>query len=91
MDLEEKVGRLHAVNLAHVSGRWPNFRDWLISKSGYRWTGEAVRGRAEGEGINVEALSATGEGNLVIGFRDPLTADRETLARIAHQAAMSSG
>jgi hypothetical protein len=80
MDLKEKKGRLRVVNLAHVTGRWPNFRDWLISKSGYQWTGDAIRGRAEGEGINVEALSATSDGNLIIGFRGPLTADGGTLA-----------
>ncbi|MEA3277726.1 MAG: hypothetical protein U9Q81_21070 [Pseudomonadota bacterium] len=80
MDLEEKAGRLHAVNLTHVVSRWPDFRDWLISKSGYEWTGEAIRGRAEGEGINVEALSATSDGNLIIGFRGPLSADGGTLA-----------
>ena len=80
MDLVERDGRIHAENLAHVSARWPNFRDWLISKSGYQWTAEATRGRAEGEGINVEALSATSEGNLIIGFRGPRTADGGTLA-----------
>lgn len=80
MDLEEKGGRLRAANLAHVAGRWPNFRDWLISKSGHEWTAEEVRGRAEGDGINVEALSATSDGNLLIGFRGPLTANGGTLA-----------
>jgi hypothetical protein len=80
MDLKEKDGRLHAVNLAHVASRWPNFRDWLISKSGHEWTGEAARGRAEGEGINVEALSATSDGNLIIGFRGPLTTEGRVLA-----------
>lgn len=80
MDLEELDGNLRAVNLAHVTSRWPNFRDWLTSKSGYKWSGEAIRGRAEGEGINVEALSATSDGNLIIGFRGPLTAGGGTLA-----------
>ncbi len=80
LDLEEKNGRLRAVDLVHVSSRWPNFRDWLISKSGYEWTGEATRGRAEGEGINVEALSATSGGNLIIGFRGPLAPNGGTLA-----------
>ncbi len=80
MDLEEQDGRLRAVNLAHVANRWPNFRDWLISKSGHEWTGEAARGRAEGEGINVEALSATSDGNLIIGFRGPLTPEGGVLA-----------
>lgn len=80
MDLDESDGRLRAVNLAHVTSRWPNFRDWLISKSGHEWTAEEVRGRAEGDGINVEALSATSDGNLLIGFRGPLTADGGTLA-----------
>jgi len=80
MDLKEEGGRLRAVNLAHVTNRWPNFRDWLISKSGHEWTAEEVRGRAEGDGINVEALSATSDGNLLIGFRGPVTADGGTLA-----------
>lgn len=52
----------------------------LISKSGHEWTGAEVRGRAEGEGINVEALSATSDGNLIIGFRGPLSADGGVLA-----------
>ena len=80
MDLEQSDGRLRAINLTHVTDRWPNFRDWLISKSGHEWTAEEVRGRAEGDGINVEALSATSDGNLLIGFRGPLTADGGTLA-----------
>jgi hypothetical protein len=80
MDLVEKDGQLRATNLAHVASRWPSFRDWLISESGYEWTEEAIRGRAEGEGINVEALSATSDGNLIIGFRGPLTANGGTLA-----------
>ena len=63
-----------------MASRWPNFRDWLISKSGHEWTGEAARGRAEGEGINVEALSATSDGNLIIGFRGPLTPEGGVLA-----------
>ena len=45
---EEKDGVLRAVNLTHVSERWPDFRDWVVSESGYGWTGEEVRGRAEG-------------------------------------------
>jgi hypothetical protein len=80
LDLKEKNGQLYAENLSHVTNRWPNFRDWLISKSGYKWTGEAIRGRAEGEGINVEALSATVDGNLLIGFRGPLTENGGVLA-----------
>ena len=80
MDLMVVGNRLGATNITHITKRWPNFRDWLISKSGYEWTGTAVRGRAEGEGINVEALSVTSEGNLVLGFRGPLTPDGGTLA-----------
>jgi len=80
LDLEESDGRMRAINLGHVTDRWPNFRDWLISKSGHEWTAEEVRGRAESDGINVEALSATIDGNLLIGFRGPLTADGGTLA-----------
>ncbi len=71
MDLQENNGVLRATNITHAAKRWPNFRDWLISKSGYNWKAEETRGRAEGEGINVEALSATSEGNLLIGFRGP--------------------
>lgn len=80
MDLVEKDGRLRATNLAHVANRWPNFREWLISQSGYAWTEEATRGRAEGDGINVEALSAISDGNLIIGFRGPLTPEGRILA-----------
>jgi len=80
MDLEESAGRLRAVNLSHVARGWPNFRNWIISESGYPWSDEAIRGRAEAEGINVEALSATSEGNLIIGFRGPLASDGGTLA-----------
>ncbi len=69
-----------AENLSHVARRWPNFRDWLISKSGENWTAEATRGRAEGEGINVEALSGTAGGNLIIGFRGPLSGRGGALA-----------
>ncbi len=80
MDLVEKDGKFRAANLSHITKRWPNFRDWLLSKSGHEWTGEETRGRAEGEGINVEALSVTSEGTLILGFRGPLTADGGTLA-----------
>lgn len=80
MDLEEKNGQLHAVNLSHVASRWPNFRDWLISKSGHEWSADATRGRAEGAGINVEALSVSINGNLIIGFRGPLNEEGGALA-----------
>ena len=80
MDLTESNGVLQAKNLTHVSERWPDFRNWLISKSGYPWTGEETRGRAEADGINVEALSANSLGNLMIGFRGPLLPDESVLA-----------
>ena len=80
MDLTESNGVLQAKNLTHVSQRWPDFRNWLISKSGYPWTGEETRGRAEEDGINVEALSANSWGNLIIGFRGPLLPDESVLA-----------
>ena len=80
VDLVEVDGALKALNLSHVTQRWPDFRNWLISKSGYAWTGEQIRGRAEGEGINVEALSANILGNVIIGFRGPLLADGKALA-----------
>ena len=80
MELSELNGVLKATNLSHVTQRWPDFRNWLISKSGYPWTGEETRGRAEGDGINVEALSANHLGNLVIGFRGPLLTDGSVLA-----------
>ena len=80
MDLEEKNGVLTVSTIAHVSKRWPNFRVWIISKSGYAWTAEETRGRAEGQGINVEALSATSRGTLIIGFRGPSTSDGGSLA-----------
>ena len=79
MDLEEKDGVLRAVNLIHVSERWPDFRDWVVSESGYGWTGEEVRGRAEGVGINVEGLSSTIEDTLLIGFRGPQARDGGSL------------
>ena len=80
MDLVVKDGKLGAANLSHITDRWPNFRDWLVSKSGHEWTGEEVRGRAEGQGINVEALCVTFEGHLILGFRGPLTPGGGTLA-----------
>jgi hypothetical protein len=80
MDLVEVDGALTALNLSPVTQRWLDFRDWLISKSGYAWTGEQIRGRAEGDGINVEALSANSLGNVIIGFRGPLLADGRALA-----------
>lgn len=79
-NLKEENEHLHAEKISHVTNRWPSFRDWLISKSGYDWTGEAIRGRAEGEGINVEALSATAGGNILIGFRGPLAENGGVLA-----------
>lgn len=63
-----------------MSQRWPNFRDWILSKSGHEWTGEETRGRAEAEGINVEALSITDSGHLIIGFRGPMTSAGGALA-----------
>ena len=80
MDLTESNGILQATNLVHVSSRWPDFRNWLISKSGYPWTAEETRGRAEADGINVEALSANSLGNLILGFRSPLLPDGNVLA-----------
>ncbi len=80
MDVQEKDGFLTVSDIAHVSKRWPNFRDWMISKSGYSWSAEETRGRAEGQGINVEALSATSRGTLLIGFRGPATSDGGSLA-----------
>jgi hypothetical protein len=66
------AGELGVDRINHVAPRWPNFRDWLISKSGHPWTTEQVQGRAEGEGINVEALAATSCGTLLVGLRGPL-------------------
>jgi hypothetical protein len=80
MELKQIDGQLGVVNLSHVSKRWPNFRDWVLSKSGHEWTGEETRGRAEAEGINVEALSVTDTGNLIIGFRGPAAAEGGALA-----------
>jgi hypothetical protein len=80
MDLVKTDDGLGVTNLAHVAKRWPNFRDWVLSKSGQEWSGEETRGRAEGQGINVEALSVTDTGNLLIGFRGPLSADGGALA-----------
>ena len=71
---------LGAENLAHVTRRWPNFRDWLISKSGHTWTAEETRGRAEAEGINIEALSITDAGTVMMGFRGPLTSEGGAMA-----------
>lgn len=58
MDLTNSKGTLQAKKLSHVLPNWPDFRNWLISKSGYSWTGEETRDKAEADGINVEALSA---------------------------------
>ena len=80
MDLVETKNGLGVANLSHVARRWPNFRDWVLSKSGLEWTGEETRGRAEGIGINVEALSITDAGNLLIGFRGPPSAEGGALA-----------
>lgn len=71
---------LSVENLAHVTRRWPNFRDWLISKSGHSWTAEETRGRAEAEGINIEALSITEAGTVMMGFRGPLTSEGGAMA-----------
>lgn len=71
MDLKEHRGRIIAENLKHVSARWPNFRDWVLTRSGHQWSSKELLGRAEGEGINVEALTATSKGTLIIGFRGP--------------------
>jgi hypothetical protein len=80
MDLVETGNGLSVANLSHVANRWPNFRNWVLSKSGLEWTGEETRGRAEGVGINVEALSMTDSGNLLIGFRGPQSAEGGALA-----------
>jgi hypothetical protein len=73
LDLQQSESSdvLIASNLSHVTRRWPNFREWLISQSGYPWSGEAIHGRAEGKGINVEGLSTTSSGTLILGFRGP--------------------
>jgi len=75
MDLQqsESTDVLVGSNLSHVTKRWPNFREWLIYQSGYPWPVEAIHGRAEGKGINVESLSTTRSGYLGIGFRGPLS------------------
>ena len=80
MDLVATKNGLGVANLSHVASRWPNFRDWVLSNSGHEWTGEETRGRAEGVGINVEALSITDAGNLLIGFRGPQSAAGGALA-----------
>ena len=67
----ESADVLIGSNLSHVTRRWPNFRKWLISQSGYPWPVEAIHGRAEGEGINVEGLTTTSSGTLILGFRGP--------------------
>jgi hypothetical protein len=79
-DLQQSNDQLRVDNLTHVTRRWPDFRDWLISKSGYEWMTKEILGKAEGEGINVEALAATASGNLIIGFRGPLSAEGGALA-----------
>jgi hypothetical protein len=73
LDLQqsESVEDLTASNLSHVTRRWPNFREWLVYRSGYPWSVEVIQGRAEGEGINVEGLSTTSSGTLILGFRGP--------------------
>jgi len=76
----EKSNLLGVENLAHVTRRWPNFRDWLISKSGHAWTAEETRGRAEAEGINIEALSITDAGTVMMGFRGPLMPEGGAMA-----------
>ena len=80
LDLQQSNGRLRVDNLTHVTRRWPDFRDWLISKSGYGWVTKEILGKAEGEGINAEALAVTASGTLIIGFRGPLSAEGGALA-----------
>ena len=82
MDLRQikNTDLLEVENLSHVTRRWPNFRDWLISKSGHSWTAEETRGRAEAEGINIEALSITEAGTAMVGFRGPLTPEGGAMA-----------
>jgi hypothetical protein len=76
----EKTNMQGVENLSHVTRRWPNFRDWLISKSGHTWSAEETRGRAEAEGINIEALSITDAGTVMMGFRGPLTPEGGAMA-----------
>ena len=35
LQLKNNNSQLEAQNLSHVSERWPNFRDWILSKSGH--------------------------------------------------------
>lgn len=80
MSLIDSKGELKVKNISHVNEGWKDFRNWLISKSGYSWTGEQTRGKAEGNGINVEALTRNTSGNLVLGFRGPLLQNESVLA-----------
>ena len=50
----------------------PNLREWMISSSGRSWQDNDYRGRAEHGGINVEGLTHTSDGQLMVGFRAPL-------------------
>ncbi len=50
----------------------PNLREWMISSSGRNWQDHDYRGRAEAGGINVEGLTHTADGQLILGFRAPL-------------------
>ena len=69
----DDAGNLQLTNLNRVSANArPDLREWLISSSGRSWQDEAYRKRAERGGINVEGLASTRNGELVIGFREPL-------------------
>jgi len=50
----------------------PDLREWVISSSGRSWQDNDYRGRAEAGGINVEGLTHTADGQLIVGFRAPL-------------------
>ena len=50
----------------------PDLREWVISSSGRSWQDNDYRGRAEHGGINIEGLTYTPDGQLIVGFRAPL-------------------
>ena len=80
LELKSNDGQLEAQNLSHVSERWPNFRDWILSKSGYEWTGEK---REAGRKPRVSTWKRSAQrdaGHLMIGFRGPTTAAGGALA-----------
>ena len=62
------------------SERRRDLREWFISSYDFPWTLEEITGRAEtGNGLNVEGLAISHDGNLMFGFRGPVPDSKHAL------------